>query len=315
MKTVEHCLPCTITQDRIFFNKFLPELPLEGRKKHFEWIASMFEVGMPTVELGIKQNERRQELLEVAGKDRDAFKEIKYRSHELVKKLIKYKPHTLEEKIMFAIAGNRIDYGREEYPSEEHLIGDIQRIVTEKSLMINDVPKFYEALRKARSVMYILDNAGEDIFDLPLIEHCSIMVGKDNTFIVGRDEPIVNDVTVNELYEYGFDKYGQILSVGGFQHGVMMNKVSDTFKKTFEAVDLIIPKGLGCYESLTEYREEPGEGKRYHILIAKCPVVADSLNVPRWSNVVLSSNRYARGCKEICLHDSSECVHRTKVYG
>lgn len=324
MRTIQHCLKCTINQDKTFFDRFLPELPPERVEEHFRWLREeIFRLGMSSVELGTIQHRRRHELAEELGKNKDVFKKIKERSHQLASEIVsRIHVDTLDDRIRAAVAGNRIDYGRVKFPDLNTLMNDVYRIIRFGKLTINDTLYLHSALKNAKTVMYIVDNAGEADFDRFLLEYCSERVGRDNMYIVARGESIINDITVDEMHEQGFDKYGQILSVGKLQVGVIMNRATDEFKKTLEYVDLVIPKGMATYESLTEYPENPGKEKRFHIFIAKCPAVVDSLSslgVKLWSNIVLFSDRYSEGYQSrkpgICLHDTPECAHRTKIYG
>lgn len=59
---------------------------------------------------------------------------------------------------------------------------------------------------------------------------------------------------------------------------------SDEFEAAFEAADLVIAKGMGYWETLSEL---PAEGRVFYLLKAKCQTVADSLNVALNSYVAM----------------------------
>ena len=63
-----------------------------------------------------------------------------------------------------------------------------------------------------------------------------------------------------------------------------MALASPEFKATFESADLVIAKGMGYWETLSEL---PAEGKVFYLLKAKCQPVTDSLNVALNSYVAL----------------------------
>jgi hypothetical protein len=56
----------------------------------------------------------------------------------------------------------------------------------------------------------------------------------------------------------------------------MMDIASDEFRGEFLAADLVLAKGMGYWETLSEL---PAEGKVFHLLKAKCRPVAASLGV------------------------------------
>ena len=56
-----------------------------------------------------------------------------------------------------------------------------------------------------------------------------------------------------------------------------MAKASDGFRRAFEDAGLVLAKGMGYYEGLSEL---PPEGRVLHCTMAKCQPVADSIGVP-----------------------------------
>jgi uncharacterized protein with ATP-grasp and redox domains len=67
-----------------------------------------------------------------------------------------------------------------------------------------------------------------------------------------------------------------VITTGTDTPGVDMDMASDEFKLEFEAADLVLAKGMGYWEALTELSPR---GKVFHLLKAKCRPVADSLGV------------------------------------
>jgi len=76
----------------------------------------------------------------------------------------------------------------------------------------------------------------------------------------------------------------QVITTGTDTPGVDMVQASTEFKAAFKAADLVISKGMGYWETLSEL---PAEGKVFYLLKAKCQPVADSLNVALNSYVAL----------------------------
>ncbi len=150
-------------------------------------------------------------------------------------------------------------------------------------LMIDDTRLLWRDFQKAVSIMYILDNAGEAVFDLHVVKFLK-KFGK-TIFVAAKEKPVLNDITVEEAIELGFkDVADDVVPVGWFV-GVFLDKkeTNPRFLELFNSVDLVIAKGMGAYESLSEYSFRKPV---YVILKAKCDPVANSLGVPRGSYVV-----------------------------
>jgi uncharacterized protein with ATP-grasp and redox domains len=68
----------------------------------------------------------------------------------------------------------------------------------------------------------------------------------------------------------------RVISTGTDTPGVDMEIASAEFKAEFAAADIVLAKGMGYWETLSEL---PAQGKVFHLLKAKCGPVASSLGV------------------------------------
>jgi uncharacterized protein with ATP-grasp and redox domains len=171
----------------------------------------------------------------------------------------------LKTAVMLAITGNVIDFGANpQFRLEE----EIQE-VAQKEPTINHYEDLEDRLAHAREILYIGDNAGETVFDRVLIE----TLGKPVTFVV-REGPIINDATREDATKSGLDKVATVVSSGCDAPGTVLSRCTGEFLDHFERADLIISKGQGNYETLS------GENRPiFHLLKAKCPVIAKDLGV------------------------------------
>ena len=102
---------------------------------------------------------------------------------------------------------------------------------------------------------------------------------------------MLNDVTVADLKELGFDKYGHIVSTGSNCLGLHYEDVSDECKKHLKEADLIIAKGQAYLEFFTEYNFS----NVINILMVKYPIINPAFGIlPSGYNVIMSSERYAQ---------------------
>jgi len=183
----------------------------------------------------------------------------------------------LHTAVKMAVAGNIIDMG---ILGNTFDVRETVRHALEGGLAIDHFETLKRKLDAARSVLYILDNAGEAVFDRLLIER---LAGKQVCCVV-RKSPILNDMTRIEAEEVGLAGMCEIIDTGCDVFGVPMDLVSDAFRERFYAADLVISKGQANYETL-----DLVDRQVFLILMAKCERVADALGVPLRHAVVMDS--------------------------
>lgn len=151
----------------------------------------------------------------------------------------------------------------------------------EMPFVICDEDLFKKDLEKAKRIMIIGDNAGEAVFDKVLAQRLSL----DHEVIYAvRDEPIINDVTENEARIVGLDDCTTLVSTGCGAPGAVLESCSQEFLALFNSVDIVISKGQGNFEALSETSR-----KVYFLLKAKCPKIAKVLGV-KVSDYVFKTN-------------------------
>ena len=212
-----------------------------------------------------------QKVREITGV-KDPYKRIKdaniYEALALypkLKQLINNSPNKLLTAIRIAIAGNVIDLG---VGKEFNILEDVDKILVQE-FAIFDFEQFKYQLNKAKSILYLGDNAGESVFDKILIEE----MGKPVTYVV-RDVPVINDVTFEDAISSGLDDVAKIISSGSSAPGTILNLCNDAFLERFNSADMIISKGQGNYEGLSNV-----DRSVCFLLKAKCNVIANNLQV------------------------------------
>lgn len=181
--------------------------------------------------------------------------------------------------IRIAIAGNIMDLGMEK---SFDLKDDLEKILNQK-MAICDIQNFKKILKKAQFILYLGDNAGESVFDKILIE----ALEKQVTFVV-RDKPVINDVTYDDAIASGIDQVADIMSSGSDAPGTFIDRCSPEFQQTIKRADLIISKGQGNFESLSETKLPV-----FFLLKAKCPVIANHLGVMEDDIILKQSDFFA----------------------
>lgn len=214
----------------------------------------------------------------------DPYKEIKKSNikealalYPELKKIVKLSENRLLTAIRIAIAGNVIDLG---VNKKFNLIEDVAKILKQDFAILH-IDEFIEELDKAESILYLGDNAGESVFDKILIEE----LGKPVTYVV-RDVPVINDVTIKDAIASGLEEVTEIISSGTSAPGTILNLCNEDFLNRFYSADMIISKGQGNYEGLSNV-----DRSVFFLLKAKCSVIANNLNVKE-NDIVLKVSDY-----------------------
>lgn len=224
---------------------------------------------------------------------RDPFMQLKKMSNSLAMKMVpilmreisgREKNEAIKIAVLGAVCGNSIDF---EVEGHYVPIEDLERALLSclrAGLTIDDTDKLISSLSESREVLYLLDNAGEIVFDKLLI---SIIAERYPVRVVAavKSGPVLNDATLEDALEVGLDECAEVITTGSDSIGLDLKETTEDFKKRLKGADIIIAKGQGYYESLTELESILNKPIVY-MLRAKCQVVASSLNVPQGSNIV-----------------------------
>ena len=217
-----------------------------------------------------------EKMAQLANK-KDLYDEVKKLS---TKKAISFVP-LLKEKLQksdnklltatkIAVAGNVIDLAAcVEFDLDEEL----QKIF-DTEFAYDDFDRFEIEIKKAKEILVIGDNVGEHIFDYMFVETLQELFPHVDVHYMVRGNPIINDVTMQEAQEAGFDKLCNLVDSGVNTPGFAYDRASLYAKELFDNVDLVISKGMGNYECLTPSHR----GNIFFLLKVKCGVVASSLD-------------------------------------
>ncbi len=204
----------------------------------------------------------------------DPYKKIKEQSikeakelYPELKQIIEQSENRLLKAVRIAIAGNIIDFGvNKKFSLKE----DVSKIL-KQDFAVLDFEKFKHSAEKAKTILYIGDNAGESVFDKLLIEEFDAKV-----IYAVRENPIINDATYEDAVNSGLDEVATIFSSGVKAPGTILNQCNDEFMKLFQSADLVISKGQGNYEGLSDV-----DRPLFFLLKAKCEVIAKDLGVDK----------------------------------
>jgi len=275
MKTYLDCIPCFIKQ-----SLEASRMATDNEKIHSEVLKSLMTF-LSSISYKNSPPEVSKEVHEIIRnitKSKDPYKKIKYDSNKMAKKRYPHLKKIVEEAddpllmaVKFAIVGNVIDFGT----TNRFNVDDIIANTLKKSFDDRAYSKFKKSLFNANTILYLADNCGEIFFDKLLIENL-LKENKELIYVV-RANPIINDATVQDAKFAGIDKIAKVIEGDAGQKksapGIVLNFASKKFSEYFQYADMVISKGQGNYEGLSDVKRDV-----FFMLIVKCPLVARDID-------------------------------------
>lgn len=226
-------------------------------------------------------------------KDKNPYREIKcFYNTELnnmtakIRTLIEQSHDKFDTALKIAITANLIDFAANHTFDEAMLLRKIAT-ANEQQLSIDDSKALYESLKTAGTLLYLGDNCGEIVLDKIFIEYIKATYPNIKVYFGVRGEPIVNDVTLDDADMVQMQEVAEVISNGDGSLGTVIERTTSAFRDVFYQADVIIAKGQGNFESLSEIDRD----NIFFLFMAKCDAVAGMLNIPKLS-IVCAKNMY-----------------------
>jgi hypothetical protein len=288
LKVEAECAACIVSRGAAEAKEATtnPALRFRAMSDLMRLLTKEFRPTAVPAELGTK---RDRVIRRVSGNN-DPYKRSKRISNEKALKLLSYARKLVEEgyaqedrfkrACLCAIVGNIIEF---DIPGHKASFSSLKKNFREasKDLAVDDINNAYGLAKKARTVLYLTDNAGEIVFDTLLVEQLKNM-GLTVTVAV-KGVPVINDATLEDAEACGISKVAdRVITTGTDSVGLALKEVSPEFISAYDSVDIVFAKGMGYAETLTECKL-----KKPHFLLfrAKCTPVADFFSVAREKNV------------------------------
>jgi len=186
----------------------------------------------------------------------------------------------LRRACLCAIVGNIIEF---DIPQHEFAFEDISRLVgqAQQDLAVDDLSKIFDAAKKAEEILYLTDNAGEIAFDTLLVAELK-KLGSHVTVAV-KGKPIINDATLQDAKAVGMHEIADELITNGTDTvGLILKECSKRFLALYTSADLVVAKGMGYAETLTETKLSAPHAL---LLRTKCQPVARYFGTVKGKNV------------------------------
>lgn len=273
MKTSLECMACYLRQALQ-----VSRIATSDEEKHLNAVQRVSElIGSMDMEKTPPENSVAvyEAIAEITG-CRDPYLEIKRQSNEQAlavlpefKKKILNSKDPLVTAFRIAIAGNIIDYGAMHSFDVDAVMAHCLHAsfaVDHSSILLQKI----RSLEKGAKVLYLADNSGEIVYDSLVVSELNDM-GLDVTVAV-KSGPIINDALITDAKSCGMDTIAHVLENGTNCPGTPLESCSTELLQAFENAELIISKGQGNFETLSESQSEI-----YFLLTIKCSVVGAHL--------------------------------------
>jgi hypothetical protein len=286
MKTSLDCIPCFVRQS-LDAVKMITDNAAEHERLMrdcLKWISELnIELSPPAVAQLL-----HRKLREVTGVN-DPYKVAKDAHNDLASELVaplKSRLRASNEPLFmamrYAIMGNVIDLVAKNGISREDIYAEIKN--ADKQQLFGDLNAFKNAVAEAKKILYLADNAGEIFFDRLLIEQ----LPSSRVTLAVRGAPVINDATRKDAELAGIEEIAEIIENGSDAPGTILEDCGLEFRRRFEAADIVISKGQGNYETLSDV-----EKNIFFILKIKCPIISAHAGLPVGTYVAsrLKSNK------------------------
>lgn len=283
MKIKSECIPCMINR-----SKFECDLAFKDDESGkistlaeiLRFIGSHCEEDLSPAFFGTY----RDRIVKWRTGNRDYYYSLKKEANEsarrllpLVNRLYEESTNKFETLIRVAAVGNSMEYGIKDHNfSNKQFEKEFYKIFNES--LIGNLDKVEKAITDSDKILYLLDNAGEVVFDKFVVDKLEEM---DKEVVLSpKDSPVINDATIDDVKELGFTCQ---ISPSGHAVGVLLDEANEDFLEyLWNPEYLIISKGMGNYETISSFEYKFIE-RLIYILRVKCYSVAYNSNVPKGS--------------------------------
>ncbi|MDQ1257772.1 MAG: hypothetical protein QG656_2378 [Candidatus Hydrogenedentes bacterium] len=227
------------------------------------------------------------ELAAALSGNADPYRELKYEQNRQallmepeLRAIVRDSADPLDAALHLSAAGNIIDLGTMgETDIDVHAA--VETVMRER-FAVDHTAAFRESLARCKDLLFLLDNAGEIVFDKILIEE---LLKHTSVTAVVKAGPIINDALVADAEQVGLTKLCEVIDNGGAFVGSPLNRVPERFIERMRQADVVVGKGQGNYETVDDF---PGDV--FLILRAKCHCIAAHMGV-QFGQVALISTR------------------------
>jgi uncharacterized protein with ATP-grasp and redox domains len=186
--------------------------------------------------------------------------------------------------IASAITGNVIDFNTEGHEPDLDRLVEVFDDVMRTGFAIDDSEWLWKTLtEKKGKILYLSDNAGEVILDIPLLRLINEL-GWKTTFVV-KGKAMINDATLEDVKGTEIEELADVADSGAWAHGVPLEYVSKEFLNLAAKSNLAVSKGQANIETFPEIQDRINI-ETYYITRAKCKHISQAIGAKKGDNVI-----------------------------
>lgn len=293
MKFHPECVTCTVN------SALIKSIPVKDQRLRSEYMAGVCNIlkdidvdyhSAPLMEA--KVIAYRREFLHLE----DDYSEEKHRFNSLLMSVydrLRQRVESAEDRLRAAmelsIAGNYIDFGVLREVEEDKLMAMLDEACA-GGLSEIECENLRAELEQAKEIAIIHDNCGEIVLDKLLIETIRKLYPQIHVLSVVRDNPVLNDATMEDADEVGLHDVAEVIRNGiPDVPGTQIDMLPESVRSRLEKADLVIAKGQGNFESMMNCGLNV-----YYLLLAKCEHYQSWFGFERFSGVLANEKRFAR---------------------
>ncbi|NYT09178.1 MAG: DUF89 family protein [Methanosarcinales archaeon] len=277
MRMASNCYPCILDRakfecDMVFSNEEEKRAAVEELLDHM----AAHKGGVSAL-VGTE----RERIIKRRSNNPDPYRDFKDESNRVAQSLIplaedfyKTSGDRIEALIRIAAAANSMEFGVKGHDFDNSTFAGVFSD-TLKEELYGDLEEIKKRLGGFSNIFYLTDNNGEVVFDLFIIARLEEM-GK-RVVVGSKSEPVLNDVTVSEVKAMSNVEVTPTGDVVGTALECLEERARSLL---FDPDWLILSKGMGNFETISEYQEMLA-GRLIYIMRAKCEPVAAAMGVPR----------------------------------
>ena len=214
------------------------------------------------------------------------YKDIKKKYNDLVlgmeeslREEIEKSEDPLAKALIMARVGNYIDFGAMNHVDQDEfltLFCDTEMREDDRQTYVS----FLDACEKGKTFLLVCDNCGEIVLDKLLLEQIAKRFLHLTLKALVRGGEVLNDATADDAAYVGLDNIAEIISNGDAIAGTVYDLMPETAKKTLDEADVILAKGQGNYETMSD------QGRHiFYEFLCKCDLFTSRFEVPRLTGV------------------------------
>ncbi len=295
MKCASPCLKCLLS--RAYQSLCLATNDAKRRREAMEAVTELIGKEFSKQAVPAVIGNKRERLIQKITGCKDYYSELKKRSNLEALKVLPTTEKYLEEEgnlkekfrraCLISIAGNVIEFGvlGHDFTLEEPAL---EEFIETQKMGLDRLDEAYDFIKKeVKNILFLTDNAGEIVLDILLVKTLKEINPGVNVVVGVKSGPIMNDATMEDAKVSGMLEIAdEVIETGSSSIGLNLEECSEEFIEKYYKSELIVAKGMGHYETMTEFIDELSCSVLF-LFKAKCEPVAKHVGVEKGKGVAL----------------------------